>query len=278
MARWDTAGTVGHVVHGKLTVVKVILGVMTVHFKNELLGYANVKGCYRSYHSNKEDHPLCEVMDAALLLIAGNGSCPQPQISEHPTAVVLIKEAQVLGHQKSIAAFIKADPIPVRDFLSSLRLTPGTEVNKWMGGVACGSILAGVLVLEMRVEICPGIVTKDQQGCNRCRPIFSCIVFGAVSKLPQIYTELEISLFLSQHLLGIKTEDKKMMKVTKLVKINIGSISTGGRVLSMKMDLRRSSCASTPGSALAPDVAHTALTSRRGRGRGRGTDTPSQAV
>ena len=43
-------GTIGHVAHGKSTVVKAISGVMTVRFKNELvrnitikLGYANAK-------------------------------------------------------------------------------------------------------------------------------------------------------------------------------------------------------------------------------------------
>lgn len=73
-------GTIGHVAHGKSTVVKAISGVMTVRFKNELernitikLGYANAKifkcqndkcprpSCYRSYPSNKEDEPPCEV-------------------------------------------------------------------------------------------------------------------------------------------------------------------------------------------------------------------------
>jgi translation initiation factor 2 subunit 3 len=62
------------------------------------------------------------VMDAALLLVAGNETCPQPQTSEHLAAVEimkleniiilqnkvdLIKEAQALEHQKSIAAFVK---------------------------------------------------------------------------------------------------------------------------------------------------------------------------
>ena len=56
--------------------------------------------------------------------------------------------------------------------------------------------------------------------------------------------ELEISLFLLRRLLGVKTEDKKQTKVTKLVKnelllINIGSTSTGGRVLSVKADLAK---------------------------------------
>lgn len=66
------------------------------------------------------------VMDAALLLIAGNETCPQPQTSEHLAAVEimklehiiilqnkvdLIKETQALEHQKSIAAFVKGMPI-----------------------------------------------------------------------------------------------------------------------------------------------------------------------
>ncbi|KAG9533862.1 putative translation initiation factor 2, gamma subunit, partial [Aureobasidium melanogenum] len=121
-------GTIGHVAHGKSTVVKAISGVQTVRFKNELernitikLGYANAKvykcdneecprpTCYRSYKSDKEVDPPCEregcsgtyrllrhvsfvdcpghdilmstmlsgaaVMDAALLLIAGNETC-----------------------------------------------------------------------------------------------------------------------------------------------------------------------------------------------------------
>lgn len=66
--------------HGKSQTVKAISGVHTVRFKNELernitikLGYANAKiyqcenpacerpGSFRSYSSDKEDHPPCEV-------------------------------------------------------------------------------------------------------------------------------------------------------------------------------------------------------------------------
>ena len=58
------------------------------------------------------------------------------------------------------------------------------------------------------------------------------------------HVELEINLFLLRRLLGVKTEDKKQTKVTKLVKnelllINIGSTSIGGRVLSVKADLAK---------------------------------------
>jgi len=275
------------------------------------------------------------VMDAALLLVAGNESCPQPQTSEHLAAVEimklqhiiilqnkvdLIKETQALEHQQSISAFVKGTvaesspivpisaqlkynvdavleymvkriPIPLRDFSSDPRLIvirsfdvnkPGSEVDDLKGGVAGGSILRGVLRLGMEVEIRPGVMTKDSNGRHRCRPIFSRIVslhaennqlefavpggligvgtkidptlcradrlvgqvLGAVGKLPKIFTELEISLFLLRRLLGVKTEDKKQTKVRKLDKnelllINIGSTSTGGRVLSVKADLAK---------------------------------------
>jgi translation initiation factor 2 subunit 3 len=72
-------GTIGHVAHGKSTVVKAISGVQTVRFKNEIernitikLGYANAKifkcdnencprpGCYRSFKSDKEPGFCCE--------------------------------------------------------------------------------------------------------------------------------------------------------------------------------------------------------------------------
>ncbi|XP_008476484.1 eukaryotic translation initiation factor 2 subunit 3-like, partial [Diaphorina citri] len=71
-------GTIGHVAHGKSTVVKAISGVQTVRFKNELernitikLGYANAKiykcdnekcsrpACYISGRSNKDDSFPC---------------------------------------------------------------------------------------------------------------------------------------------------------------------------------------------------------------------------
>eukprot|EP00172_Hildenbrandia_rubra_P003361 Plantae.Rhodophyta-Hildenbrandia_rubra.ctg5271.p1 GENE.Plantae.Rhodophyta-Hildenbrandia_rubra.ctg5271~~Plantae.Rhodophyta-Hildenbrandia_rubra.ctg5271.p1 ORF type:complete len:463 (+),score=79.52 Plantae.Rhodophyta-Hildenbrandia_rubra.ctg5271:80-1468(+) len=148
-------GTIGHVAHGKSTVVKAISGVQTVRFKNELernitikLGYANAKlykcsddscprpSCYHAYSSTKEDSPDCEVpdcggkmkllrhvsfvdcpghdilmatmlngaavMDAALLLIAGNEPCPQPQTSEHLAAVEIMKLRNIIILQNKI--------------------------------------------------------------------------------------------------------------------------------------------------------------------------------
>ncbi|KAA1070209.1 hypothetical protein PGT21_003670 [Puccinia graminis f. sp. tritici] len=381
-------GTIGHVAHGKSTVVKAISGVHTVRFKNELernitikLGYANAKiykceeascarpGCYRSYGSDKEDRPMCDVpgchgrmklirhvsfvdcpghdilmatmlsgaavMDAALLLIAGNEPCPQPQTSEHLAAIEIMKlkhiivlqnkvdlitEAAASEQYKSILSFVKgtvADsapvvpisaqlrynidsvneyivkkiPVPMRDFSADPRLTvirsfdvnkPGAEVDELKGGVAGGSLLQGVLRMGQEVEVRPGVVTKDSEGKIHCKPIRSKIVtllaeknellfavpggligvgtkidpqlcradrlvgqvLGAVGKLPKIFTEIEINYFLLRRLLGVKTDDKKQTKVSKLTKgeilmVNIGSTSTGGRVMSVKADLAK---------------------------------------
>ena len=71
--------SIGHVAHGKSTVVKAISEVQTVRFKNELernitikLGYANAKiykcdnaecprpTCFKSFKSEKEIDPPCE--------------------------------------------------------------------------------------------------------------------------------------------------------------------------------------------------------------------------
>lgn len=98
-------------------------------------------------------------------------------------------------------------------------------------------------------------------------------VLGAVGALPEIFTELEISYFLLRRLLGVRTEgDKKAAKVrrasletwsrqtlgrclyvTRLLRppqvqklsknevlmVNIGSLSTGGRVSAVKADLAK---------------------------------------
>lgn len=70
-------------------------------------------------------------------------------------------------------------------------------------------------------------------------------VLGSVGGLPDIYLTIEISFFLLRRLLGVKTEaGEKAKKVAKLQKgeilmINIGSLSSGGRVLAVKTDLAK---------------------------------------
>ncbi|CAH8646155.1 unnamed protein product [Schistosoma bovis] len=366
-------GTIGHVAHGKTTVVRAISTVHTIRHKNELirnitikLGYANAKiykcnseacirpACYRSFGSATDDslpcpRPGCDgtltllrhvsfvdcpghdilmatmlngaaVMDAALLLIASNETCPQPQTSEHLAAVEimqlkyiiilqnkidLIKESQAREQYSQILRFIQGTvaqgapvvpisaqlkynidvvcdyivnhiPVPVRDFTSAPRLIvirsfdvnkPGCEVDDLQGGVAGGSILRGVLKVGQKIEIRPGLVSKDSEtGGVTCRPIISCIVslfaeqndlayavpggligvgtkidpqlcradrlvghvLGQVGTLPDIYVELEISFFLLRRLLGVRTEgDQKGAKVQKLSKNEVLMVNIG---------------------------------------------------
>jgi translation initiation factor 2 subunit 3 len=168
-------GTIGHVAHGKSTVVKAISGVQTVRFKTEhernitiKLGYANAKlykcsdescprpACYRAYGSAKEDSPDCEVpgcgskmtllrhvsfvdcpghdvlmatmlngaavMDAALLLIAGNETCPQPQTLEHLAAVEIMRLRNIIIVQNKIDLVrdtaAEAQYAQIREFIS----------------------------------------------------------------------------------------------------------------------------------------------------------------
>ncbi|MCJ1309188.1 eukaryotic translation initiation factor 2 subunit gamma [Agyrium rufum] len=372
-------GTIGHVAHGKSTVVKAISGVQTVRFKNELernitikLGYANAKiykcdseecprpTCYKSFKSEKEVDPPCDrdgctgtyrllrhvsfvdcpghdilmstmlsgaaVMDAALLLIAGNETCPQPQTSEHLAAIEIMKLNHIIilqnkvdlmksdvaeQHHQSILKFIRgtvADnspiipisaqlkynidaineylvtkiPVPMRNFSDDPRLIiirsfdvnkPGAEILDLKGGVAGGSILTGVLKLGDEIEIRPGLVTKDENGAIRCRPIFSRVVslfaehndlkfavpggligvgtrvdptlcradrlvgfvLGLKGRLPAIYTELEINYFLLRRLLGVKTADGKQAKVAKLTKNEVLMVNIGSSATGAKV-------------------------------------------
>merc|ERR1712065_121707 len=309
-------GTIGHVAHGKSTLVKAISGVQTVRFKNELernitikLGYANAKiykcdnpecappGCYRSYKSSQELRPPCRrpgcgglmnlerhvsfvdcpghdilmatmlngaaVMDAALLLVAGNESCPQPQTSEHLAAIEIMRLQHILIMQNKVDLVKESQA--AQQYKEILNLIQGT--------VADGD----------EIEVRPGIVSKNAQGKLQVQPILSRIVslfaehndlqyavpggligvgtfidpmlcradrlvgkmLGAVDQLPPCYVELEISFFLLRRLLGVKTEGKsKASKVAKLTKgevlmLNIGSLSTGGRITAVNQDLAK---------------------------------------
>uniref|UniRef100_A0A7S3BWG3 protein-synthesizing GTPase n=2 Tax=Prasinoderma singulare TaxID=676789 RepID=A0A7S3BWG3_9VIRI len=281
------------------------------------------------------------VMDGALLLIAGNESCPQPQTSEHLAAVEIMKlrhiiilqnkidlvqESAAMNQHETIRKFIKgtiADgapvlpisaqlkynidvvaeyickkiPVPVRDFTSMPNMIvirsfdvnkPGAEVDEIQGGVAGGSILQGVLRMGQKIEVRPGIVSKDSEGRIKCAPIMSRIVslyaeqnelqyavpggligvgttidptltradrlvgqvLGEPGHLPAVFVELEINFFLLRRLLGVRTkENEKQSKVSKLSK---------GEVLMLNIG---SMCTGARVSAVKGDLAKLSLTS-----------------
>merc|ERR1719311_573137 len=187
-------GTIGHVAHGKSTVVKGLSGKSTIRFKQEKernitirLGYANAKvykcdnadlaapDCYTSFGS---DTPACPrpgcpgmlelkrhvsfvdcpghdilmatmlngaaVMDAALLLIAGNESCPQPQTSEHLAAVEIMRLKHIIILQNKVELVKEAQARSQYD-----------EIKKFVAGTAADSspIIPLSAVLKYNLDV-----------------------------------------------------------------------------------------------------------------------------
>jgi translation initiation factor 2 subunit 3 len=215
-------GTIGHVAHGKSTVVKAISGVQTVRFKNELernitikLGYANAKiykaapyvapdeskdgeegeaspkvvpgTTYPMYTSRGSSHPDtfidektgvsyhlrrhisfvdcpghdilmatmlngAAVMDGALLLVAGNETCPQPQTSEHLAAVEIMRLKNIIILQNKVD-LVKMDAAVAQQ----------EQIRKFVVGTVADSapILPISAVLKYNVDlVCEYLVHK----------------------------------------------------------------------------------------------------------------------
>jgi translation initiation factor 2 subunit 3 len=156
-------GTVGHVDHGKTTLVEAITGVWAAKHSEELrrgitikLGYADAPifkcpNCETQPYSSDSTCPKCDskgefvravsfvdapghealmatmlsgatVMDGAMLIIAANEHCPQPQTREHLAAIELagvknivivqnkidiVDEKRALENYNEIVSFVK---------------------------------------------------------------------------------------------------------------------------------------------------------------------------
>ncbi|GJC92103.1 eukaryotic translation initiation factor 2 subunit gamma [Colletotrichum higginsianum] len=209
-------GTIGHVAHGKSTVVKAISGVQTVRFKNELIRNITIKLGYANAKIYQCDNTECPGRDAS--------GVTRPQTSEHLAAIEIMKLDKIIilqnkvdlmreeaaqQHYQSILKFIRGTvagkspvipisaqlkfnidavneaivntiPVPLDPHMIVIRSfdvnKPGAEIDDLKGGVAGGSILHGVLKLGDEIEIRPGIVTRDDKGALKCTPIFSRIV------------------------------------------------------------------------------------------------------
>lgn len=163
-------GVVGHVDHGKTTLVNALSGVWTDKHSEEIkrgisirLGYADVTfrkcpncpdpQCYTSKAKciycgadtnilrtiSFVDSPGHEtlmatmlsgaaIMDGALLIIAANESCPQPQTKEHLMAL------NIIGIKNIIIVQNKIDLVPKKEVLNNYRqikaFTKGTVAEK----------------------------------------------------------------------------------------------------------------------------------------------------
>lgn len=374
-------GTIGHVAHGKSTVVRAITGIQTVRFKDELernitikLGYANAKlfrcknihcprpGCFRSTNSYRKSKPFCNqclynmdlihhisfvdcpgheilmatmingasIMDAALLIIASNEKCPQPQTTEHVAAakimkmkdliiiqnkVDLVTKEKALKNYHDIQTFKKhanlkdsnVVPIsaqknlnidilleilykkiefPFRFLLSNPYFLivrsfdinkPGCKIKNLSGGVVGGSVITGIFFKNQKIEIRPGITTKNKRGQIICYPIKSIIhsmnaekndlkyvfpgglvgigteidpnltradrlsgqLLGSFNSLPHVYNNIFVLFKLFKRLLGIsnQTLEIKPLILNEILMVNTGSSSTGGKIIKKKKNL-----------------------------------------
>ncbi|CAD8176779.1 unnamed protein product [Paramecium octaurelia] len=168
-------GTIGHVAHGKSTLVRSVSTINTVRFRQERvrnitirLGYANAKifkcpkcpepQCYQSFSSEKESNAQCElckevmtlvrhisfvdcpghdilmstmltgaaVMDCALLIVAANMPCPQPQTQEHLVALVITKLKYVIVIQNKVDIIFRDQQAALRNYEEITRFIKGT--------------------------------------------------------------------------------------------------------------------------------------------------------
>lgn len=130
-----------------------------------------------------------------------------------------------------------------------IEVRPGIISKAKDGQLKCSPIISKVLSLyaesnDLQYAVPGGLIGVgtliDPTLCRQDRMVGQ--VLGSVGQLPEIYCELEITYYLLRRLLGVKTEgDKKAAKVVKLSKnevlmVNIGSLSTGGRVIGVRAD------------------------------------------
>ncbi|PAV62621.1 hypothetical protein WR25_10417 [Diploscapter pachys] len=132
-----------------------------------------------------------------------------------------------------------------------IELRPGIVTKGEDGKMVCKPIFSKIVSLfaeqnHLEYAVPGGLIGVgtqiDPTLCRADRLVGQ--ILGAVGTLPDIYREIEIKYHLLRRLLGVKSDNKKATKVAKLSKdemlmVNIGSLSTGGRVTGVKQDAAR---------------------------------------
>jgi len=159
-------GMVGHVAHGKTSIVEALTGKLTLTHSEELrrgitirLGYADVTfyKCKNGHYSATEKCPVCfsdceilrtvsfidapghetlmatvltgaALMDGAILVIVANEKCPQPQTREHLAAleVVGIKNALIVQSKIDLVSEEQA----LKNYQEIKEFVKGTPLEK----------------------------------------------------------------------------------------------------------------------------------------------------
>lgn len=133
-----------------------------------------------------------------------------------------------------------------------IEVRPGIVVKDESGNIKCTPIYSRIVSLyaeqnELQFAVPGGLIgvgtTMDPTLTRADRLVGQ--VLGEVGSLPEVFVELEVNFFLLRRLLGVRTKGtEKQGKVSKLAKaeilmLNIGSMSTGARVVAVRNDLAK---------------------------------------
>lgn len=133
-----------------------------------------------------------------------------------------------------------------------IEVRPGIVTKDASGRFTCVPIFSRVMSLyaeknDLQYAVPGGLIgvgTRIDPTLTRADRLVGQVL-GLKGNLPAVYCEVEINFYLLRRLLGVKTtEGGKAAKVNKLTKeevllVNIGSTSTGGKVLSVKADMAK---------------------------------------
>ena len=133
----------------------------------------------------------------------------------------------------------------------SIEVRPGIVSKQNDGTFKCYPIFSKIISLfaeenELQYAVPGGLIgvgTKIDPTLTRADRLVGQVL-GEVDKLPDVFAELEVSFFLLRTLLGVKSDGEKKGKIEKLkqgevLMVNIGSTSTGGRILAVEVDLAK---------------------------------------
>merc|ERR1712130_1087670 len=159
-------GTIGHVAHGKSTVVKALSGVHTVRFKNELERNITIKLGYANAKIYKSEDPRCQR--------------PVCYTSASSTKEDVFK---MNGFEYGLVRHVSEGKLTCQPIYSRI-VSLFAEQSDLMYAVPGGLIGVGTKV--------------DPTLCRADRMVGQ--VLGAVGHLPSILTELEVSYYLLRRL------------------------------------------------------------------------------
>jgi translation initiation factor 2 subunit 3 len=125
-----------------------------------------------------------------------------------------------------------------------IEIRPGIVSKDSSGSMSCTPIFSRIVSLyaesnDLQYAVPGGLIgvgTLIDPTLTRADRLVGQVL-GLKAQLPNVFTEVEVGYYLLRRLLGVKTQEgAKQAKVTKLSKaemlmVNIGSVSTGGKVV-----------------------------------------------